>query len=104
MSTQQLVKYRAAVADVKRGRELDKLLSALAKKGFTAHSYGSYQRVPKGYTPDHERVEHLKRKGLTVNFPPLPKGILASKKLVPWLVSNAKVAAPLVEWLVFATL
>ena len=104
MSTQQLVKYQAAVADAKRGRELDKLLSALARKGFSVHSHGSYQRVPKGYAPDHERAEHLKRKGLTVNFPPLPKGILASKKLVPWLVTNAKAAAPLVEWLVFATL
>ena len=55
------------------------VLSALVKQGFTAQSHGSYQRVPKGYDPEHERAEHLKRKGLTVNFPPLPKGILASK-------------------------
>jgi hypothetical protein len=59
--------------------------------------------VPKGYDPEHPRAEHLKRKGLTVTFPPLPRGILASKKLVPWLVTNTKAAALLVEWLVFAT-
>ncbi|HEY2409219.1 MAG TPA: DUF2461 domain-containing protein [Polyangiaceae bacterium] len=103
MDSAQLLKFRAAVADAKRGRELDKLLAALAKKGFAAHSYQNYQRVPKGYDPEHPRAEHLKRKGLTVSFPPLPKGALASKKLVPWLVTHAKAAAPLVEWLVFAT-
>ena len=104
MSTQQLVKFRAAVADDKRGRELEKLLAALKKKGFTVESHSSYQRVPKGYDVDHPRAEHLKRKGLTVTFPAMPKGLLASKKLVPWLVTNAKAAAPLVEWLVYATL
>jgi len=40
---------------------------------------------------------------LTVGFPELPKGIPASPKLSPWLVDHAKSAAPLVEWLVFAT-
>jgi uncharacterized protein (DUF2461 family) len=98
------VKYRAAVADAKRGRELDKLLLALTKKGFEVESHSSYQRVPKGYDPEHERAEHLKRKGLTVSFPAMPKGLLTTKKLVPWLVTNAKAAAPLVEWLVYATL
>jgi len=103
MSSEQLLKYRAAVADVKRGRELDKILGALSKKGFTANSHESYKRVPKGYDPEHPRAEHLKRKGLTISFPPLPRGILTSKKLRPWLVGNTKAAAPLVEWLVFAT-
>jgi len=103
MSSEQLVKYRAAVADDKRGRELDKLLATLKKKGFSVGSHESYQRVPKGYDPDHPRAEHLKRKGLTVNFPPLPSDILASKNLVSWLVTHTKAAAPLVEWLVFAT-
>jgi uncharacterized protein (TIGR02453 family) len=103
MSTEQLVKFRAAVADAKRGRELDKLLAALKKKGFSIDSYESYARVPKGYDPEHPRAEHLKRKGLTVGFPALPRGILATKKLVPWLVGHVKAAAPLVEWLVFAT-
>lgn len=103
MSSAQLVKFRAAVADAKRGAELDKLLRALEKKGCSVQSYASYQRVPKGYDPDHPRAEHLKRKGLTVTFPQLPSGILASKKLVPWVVGHVKAAAPFVEWLVYAT-
>lgn len=97
-----LARYRAAVAD-DRGKELDKILRALAKKGFTAESHEKYVKVPKGYDADHPRAEHLKRKGLIVGFPDLPKGILATPKVAPWLVTQIKAAAPLVEWLVFAT-
>lgn len=103
MNARSLERFRAAVADDKRGRELQKLLATLTKKGFSVASHDSYKRMPKGYDPEHPRAEHLKRKGLTVGFPALPKGILASPKLSSWLVSHAKAAAPLVEWLVFAT-
>jgi uncharacterized protein (TIGR02453 family) len=103
MDARMLERFRVAVADDKRGRELDKLLASLTKKGFVVGSHDSYKRVPKGYDPEHPRAEHLKRKGLTVSFPALPKGILTSPKFSAWLVGNAKAAAPLVEWLVFAT-
>jgi uncharacterized protein (TIGR02453 family) len=103
MDASSLVKFRNAVADDKTGRELDKLLSGLKKKGFSVDSHDTYKRVPRGFDAAHPRAEHLKRKGLTVGFPDLPKGILTSPKLVPWLVDQVKTAAPLVEWLVFAT-
>lgn len=103
MDARMLERFRAAVADDQRGRELDKILSALVKRGFVVRSHDSYQRVPKGYDPEHPRAEHLKRKGLTVGFPALPKGLLGSTKLRSWLIANAKAAAPLVEWLAFAT-
>ena len=103
MDPRALEKFRAAVADDKRGAELDKLLKALTKKGFVVRSHDSYKRMPKGYDPEHPRAEHLLRKGLIVGFPDFPKGILATAKLSPWLVTHAKLAAPLVEWLMFAT-
>jgi uncharacterized protein (TIGR02453 family) len=103
MDARMLDRFRSTVADDKRGRELDKILTSLAKKGFVVGSHDSYKRVPKGYDADHPRAEHLKRKGLTVRFPAMPKDILASAKLSAFLIGNAKAAAPLVEWLVFAT-
>lgn len=103
MDSRSLERYRAAVADDQRGKELTKLLSGLTKKGFVVDSHESYKRMPKGYDADHPRAEHLLRKGLTVRFPDLPKGILTSPKFSSWLVSQAKLAAPLVEWLTFAT-
>ncbi|HET7545196.1 MAG TPA: DUF2461 domain-containing protein [Polyangiaceae bacterium] len=103
MDARSLERYRAAVADDQRGKELTKLLGALTKKGFVVRSYDAYKRMPKGYDTAHVRAEHLLRKGLTVTFPELPRAILASPKLSAWLISQAKLAAPLVEWLTFAT-
>jgi len=104
MDPRSLERFRQAVADAKRGKQLDRILAALRKKGFSVDSHDTFKRVPKGYDPEHPRAEHLKRKGLTVGFPALPKGLLTKPKLAPWIASQAKAAAPLVEWLVFATL
>jgi hypothetical protein len=38
-----------------------------------------------------------------VSFPKVPAGLLATSKLTKWLADRCKTAAPLVEWLVFAT-
>jgi len=103
MDPRSLERFRAAVVDEQRGKELDKLLASLTKKGFVVRSHDSYKRMPKGYDPEHPRAEHLLRKGLTVGFPDLPRGILASPEFSPWLTRQAKLAAPLVEWLTFAT-
>jgi uncharacterized protein (TIGR02453 family) len=103
MDAPTLARFRKAVADDKQGKELEKLLGALKKKGYQVDSHDTYKRVPAGFDPDHPRAEHLKRKGLTVSFPAIPKGLLASPKLLPWIVTQVKTAAPLVEWLVFAT-
>lgn len=103
MQPESLERFRAAVADDKRGEELEKILGGLAKKGFVADSHDRLKRVPKGYDPAHPRAEMLKRKGLTVSFPEMPKGILATRELIRWLIDRSKTTAPLVEWLVFAT-
>ncbi len=100
-----LARYRAAVADNARGKELAKILAKLDKAGFSTDVMrdDALKKVPKGFDPDHPRGDLLKRKSLGVRYPALPKGRLASPELVPWLLDHAKKAAPLVEWLVFAT-
>jgi uncharacterized protein (TIGR02453 family) len=98
-----LARFRKAIVDDARGKELDKILSSLRKKGFSVDSHDALKRVPKGFDPEHPRAEHLKRKGLTVGFPTVPKALLTSSKLVSFLAGHVKSAAPLVEWLVFAT-
>jgi uncharacterized protein (TIGR02453 family) len=103
MEGPDLARYRAAVADDARGKELVKILAKLAKKGIRAQSHGEYKRVPKGFDADHPRAELLKYQGLTATLPAIPKGALTSRKLVDWLVKGSKDLAPLVEWLVFAT-
>jgi len=106
MDPPALARFRAAVADDARGRELAKILVKLEKGGYSAdsiHAGEALKKVPRGFDPEHPRGELLKRKSLGVSFPKLPKGALASPELVAWLVEHAKQVAPLVEWLVFAT-
>ncbi len=103
MEADSLERFRAAVADKKRGSELERILARLAKKGFQPDSHDTLKRVPKGYDADHPRADMLKRKGLVVTFPKLPRSLLASPKLTRWVVDACKTTAPLVEWLVFAT-
>ena len=103
MEPESLERFRQAIADEKRGRELLKILASLAKKGFLADSHEKLKRVPKGYDPDHPRADLLKRKGLVVSFPKVPAGLLATSRLTKWLAGGCKTAAPLVEWLAFAT-
>jgi uncharacterized protein (DUF2461 family) len=103
MDGPDLARYRAAVADDARGKELVKIIAKLAKKGLAIASHGELKRVPKGFDPEHPRADLLKYQGLVATLPKFPKGILASRKLVDWLVKGSKDVAPLVEWLVFAT-
>jgi uncharacterized protein (TIGR02453 family) len=103
MEPDSLAKFRQAVVDEKRGKEVEKLLATLKKKGYEQHVHDPLKRVPKGFDAEHPRAELLKLRGLTVAFPDLPRDLLTSKKLVKWIADSCKTAAPLVEWIVFAT-
>jgi uncharacterized protein (TIGR02453 family) len=103
MEPDSLARFRAALAGDTRGKELEKILASLAKKGFVADTHEGFKRVPKGFAADHPRAELLKRRGLVVEFPALPPGLLAEAGLSTWLVRACKTARPLVEWLTFAT-
>lgn len=103
MEPPALAAFRRAVADETTGKELVRILAKLRKKGFEPRAHEETKKIPKGFDAAHPRADLLKWKGLIVMFPPLPKGLLVSPKLVPWLVTQCKAAAPLVEWLVYAT-
>ncbi|MGA7119727.1 MAG: DUF2461 domain-containing protein [Polyangiaceae bacterium] len=105
MDAPVVARYRTAVADDARGKEVVKILAKLEKAGFSTGSLRDdvLKKVPKGFDPGHPRSELLKRKSLGVSFPALPRARLASAELLPWLVDHSKKVAPLVEWLVFAT-
>jgi uncharacterized protein (TIGR02453 family) len=103
MDGEQLKRFRAAVVDAKRGKELTTLLRPLLRAGFTVDSYEQLQRVPRGFDPEHPQADLLRRKGLIVSFPAPARSLLVSRKLVEWLVTHSKRAVPLVEWLAAVT-
>jgi uncharacterized protein (TIGR02453 family) len=103
MDGEQLKRFRAAVVDAKRGKELTTLLRPLLRAGFTVGSYEQLQRVPRGFDPEHPQADLLRRKGLIVSFPAPARSLLVSRKLVDWLATHSKRAVPLVEWLAAVT-
>ncbi len=103
MDGEQLKRFRAAVVDAKRGKELTALLRPLERAGFAVDSHEQLQRVPRGFDPEHPQADLLRRKGLIVSYPDFGRSLLTSRKLVDWLVTNSKRTVPLVEWLAAVT-
>jgi uncharacterized protein (TIGR02453 family) len=103
MDAPALERFRRAVVDVKRGKELDQIIAKLEKKGYSFTAAETLKKAPKGIDPDHPRIELLKRKGLVVVYPKIPRAKLTSRALLDVLVKPSREVAPLVEWIRFAT-
>jgi uncharacterized protein (TIGR02453 family) len=99
MDVAQLARFRSAVLDERRGAALAALTRKLVRAGYEIGSHETLARVPRGIDPTHPRGDLLKRKGLIVTFPALPRDLLVSRGLVDWLVGRVKPVVPLVEWL-----
>ena len=78
MEPPAVARYRAAVADDARGKEVTKILAKLEKRGYSMdsmHDGDVLMRVPRGFDREHPRSELLKRKGLgACRSPRYPKG------------------------------
>jgi uncharacterized protein (TIGR02453 family) len=94
----QLERFRAAIDDDRRGSGFERGL-ATAGRGGLIPPEPELKRPPRGYRADHPRLEHLRRKQLTVSL---------RHPLEPWLHepacdervrSELRAARPLVKWL-----
>jgi uncharacterized protein (TIGR02453 family) len=103
MDPPRLERFRKAILDDKRGKALDDMCKKLAKKGYGFVAAETLKKPPKGVDPDHPRVEMLKRKGLVVSFPDVPRSELTKRSLLDRLVEGSRACAPVVEWLTYAT-
>jgi uncharacterized protein (TIGR02453 family) len=99
MDAEELARFRVAVIDDREGGALATILAALGQAGFAVGSHETLKKVPRGLDPSHPRAELLKRKGLIVSFPALPRDLLVGRGLVDWLVRHTKRVVPVVEWL-----
>jgi uncharacterized protein (TIGR02453 family) len=95
----QLARWRKLVAADKTGREIATLVAGATRRGMEISAHETLVRVPRPYDAEHPRAELLRRKGLIVGFPDIPRGLIHQPGLVKWLVGQAKAAAPIVTWL-----
>jgi uncharacterized protein (TIGR02453 family) len=99
MAKDQLERFRAAVDDEASGEEIERVVAALAKKGYSIGAMEELKSAPRGYAKDHPRVELLRRKGLTAgrHFP--PSSWMHTKKAVAKIRETWSGAAPMCAWL-----
>jgi uncharacterized protein (TIGR02453 family) len=99
MSTEQLERYRRAVADDSTGEELTGLIATIERAGFGVLGHGSLKTAPRGYPKDHPRLDLLRHKGLVAwkEWEPAPwLGTAAAKNR---LVGFLRASRPLRDWL-----
>jgi uncharacterized protein (TIGR02453 family) len=66
LESDQLQRFRDAVADTRTGPKLASAVDALRKKKYEVAARASLKRAPRGIDPDHPRVELLRMKGIHV--------------------------------------
>jgi uncharacterized protein (TIGR02453 family) len=91
--------FRQAVADDRKGGELQKLVDKLQTAGFHISSHEHLKRVPPPFPQDHPRGDLLKLKGLAVSVDDLPEELMPSHDLVDWLSDRLHRLAPAAQWL-----
>jgi uncharacterized protein (TIGR02453 family) len=97
-ATDQLERFRQAIDDERRAAAFERALTSAREAGLQIIE-PALKRAPRGYPQDHPRIEHLRRKHVTV---------FRRHALEPWLhepactelvVAELDAARPLVSWL-----
>jgi uncharacterized protein (TIGR02453 family) len=99
LSPEHLARYRQAVADDRRGGELEQIVAATQRDGVTVHGHGVLKSAPRGYPADHPRIVLLRYKGLTAwqQWPVEPW--LETPAAKDRVISFLRTARPLCSWL-----
>ena len=94
-----LARHRRALLDPRRGAVAGRLAARLEAGGFELSAIETLKRVPAGVDPGHPRADLLRMKGLVASVA-LPRRLLARRALLDEVLDRARLAAPLVRWLV----
>ena len=95
----QLARMRAAVDDDRTGEEIGQIVADLrrAKAQLTAHA--AVKTAPRGYSPDHPRIDLLRLEGLAAMFAHKPAAWLHTAKAKDRIVDGWHQLQPLNDWL-----
>jgi len=98
-ATDQLARYRRAVALDLPGDALTRIVDDASKAGLTITAAGALTTAPRGYPRDHPRIELLRMKGLVTwkEWPVEPW--LATAEAKDKVTAVLRTSRPLVEWL-----
>jgi uncharacterized protein (TIGR02453 family) len=94
---QQIDRYRGVV-DGPAGGDLERLLAGYARKPYELDGR-PLKTHPRGWPPDHPRIELLRMRGLTLSRTYSPAGWMGTHETVARVGKDWRAVRPLVEWL-----
>jgi uncharacterized protein (TIGR02453 family) len=98
-ASDQLARFRAAIANDKTGKKLVDIVATARKAGLEITAHESLKTAPKGYPKDHPRIDLLRQKGI-IAWKQWPVGAwLGTRKAKDRVVKFLQDAAPLNTWL-----
>jgi uncharacterized protein (TIGR02453 family) len=98
MARDQLERYREAIADDAHGPELAKLIARVHKAGLDVWGE-SLATAPRGYPKDHERIELLRRKSLSLGATLDANRGIGRADGLKFVTKTWRAAAPVTGWL-----
>ncbi len=99
MASDQLERYRAAVADERTGAELSALVEDGRAAGLEVMAHGTLKTAPRGYPKDHPRIELLRYKGLAMWRDWGAGAWLGTAKAKDRVVGFFRDSSPIRDWL-----
>jgi uncharacterized protein (TIGR02453 family) len=99
LAPDQLERFRIAVADSKAGPKLAAAVAGVRKNRYEVASREALQRAPRGYPPDHPRVELLRMKGMHVGRTFGAPAWVHTSRALDRIVTAWRDAAPVNRWL-----
>ena len=98
LARDQLVRFREAIDDDRRGGDLEKILADLRRR--RAEIGGEQLKTaPRGWSVDHPRISLLRRDGITAGWNHRPGPWLHTKKVRDKVAQGWRAVTPLNTWL-----
>jgi uncharacterized protein (TIGR02453 family) len=97
--TAVLQRFRAAIDDPTTGRQIQGIVASLRRKRYEVDAHEKLSSAPRGYPPDHPRIELLQMKDIVAGrlFP--PAGWVSTAKALARIERVIADTAALVTWL-----
>jgi uncharacterized protein (TIGR02453 family) len=94
-----LQKFRSAIDTDKSGRELAKIVSTIRNKGYSVGTHEEVNSAPRGFSPDHPRIDLLRMKDIFAGRMIGPGPVLSTRKAITAVKKVMLDVEPLREWL-----
>jgi uncharacterized protein (TIGR02453 family) len=98
---ERLARIRAAIADDRRGSDLERILAALERRGWERRG-DALRTAPRGFPADHPRIGLLRHKSLAMRCSYGFEDVIHSPALLDRVRADWRAARPFVEWLMDA--